>query len=286
MHVPIAPLHRARRRLARCAPILVPLLLAACGPSEEELRLAALQEDLTVANTAIDSLNYTLESSNLLIDEMRARVDSLQHVDETLLASVQRLNNEVKHWRELAGEQKVMNQELTQEIERLRRDKQGDQRTIARLTSEADSINAALLAAHTSIRRQEDHIKRLDAELGTARDEVAMLRQAETSVRVYAATEAYLQENGYLETDRIFGRAFKKAYKLVKRLDPSDPRVQLAAIGESVLISGQVDALVDRFGELKKGDSFKSQKAEGGGVNVTFVDDLLTGSDVLVVIKE
>lgn len=286
MHAPIAPLHRAWRRLARRALILVPLFLAACGPSEEELRLAALQEDLTVANTTIDSLNYTIESSNLLIDEMRARVDSLQHVDQTLLASVQRLNNEVKHWRELASEQKAMNQELTQEIERLRRDKQGDQRTISRLTSEADSINSALLAAHTSIRRQEDHIKRLDAELGKARDEVAMLRQAETSVRIYAATEAYLQENGYLETDRIFGRAFKKAYKLVKRLDPSDPRVQLAAIGESVLVSGEVDALVDRFGELKRGDTYKSQKAEGGGMSVTFVDDLLAGTDVLAVIKE
>ena len=281
-----APLHRAWRRLARRVLILAPLILAACGPSEEELRLAALQEDLTVANTTIDSLNYTIESSNLLIDEMRARVDSLQHVDQTLLASVQRLNNEVKHWRELAGEQKVMNQELTQEIARLRREQQGDQRTIDRLKSEADSINSALLAAHTSIRRQEDHIKRLDAELGKARDEVAMLRQAETSVRVYAATEAYLTENGYLETDRIFGRAFKKAYKLVKRLDPSDPRVQLAPIGEPVLVSGQVEAFVDRFGELKKGDTFRSQKAEGGGLNVTFVDDLLAGSDVLAVIKE
>ena len=281
-----APLHRAWRRLARRVLILAPLFLAACGPSEEELRLAALQEDLTVANTTIDSLNYTIESSNLLIDEMRARVDSLQHVDQTLLASVQRLNNEVKHWRELAGEQKVMNQELTQEIARLRREKQGDQRTIDRLKSEADSINSALLAAHTSIRRQEDHIKRLDAELGKARDEVAMLRQAETSVRVYAATEAYLTENGYLETDRIFGRAFKKAYKLVKRLDPSDPRVQLAPIGEPVLVSGQVEAFVDRFGELKKGDTFRSQKAEGGGMNVTFVDGLLAGSDVLAVIKE
>ena len=34
------------------------------------MRLAALQQDLTLANGTIDSLNFTIESTNLLIDEM------------------------------------------------------------------------------------------------------------------------------------------------------------------------------------------------------------------------
>lgn len=284
MHGPDDPTQRAAPWLAFA---LAALALAACGPSEEELRLAALQDELTVANATIDSLNYTVEKSNLLLDEMRARVDSLQHVDQTLLASVHRLNNEVKHWRELAGEHQRMNEQLAEEIERLRREKQGDQRTIARLRSEADSINSALLAAHTSIRRQEDHLKRMEQELGQSRDEVAMLRQAETSVRVYAATEAFLRDNGYLATDRIFGRAFKKSYRLIKRLDTADPKVQLAPIGASILVAGQVEALVDRFGELKRGESYNSARAEGdGGLSLTFVDELLAGADVLAVLKE
>ncbi|MBI93638.1 MAG: hypothetical protein CME05_10605, partial [Gemmatimonadaceae bacterium] len=65
------------RCVLRLLPILGALaltaLLAACGPSEEELRLAALQQDLTLANGTIDSLNFTVESTNLLIDEMRDR---------------------------------------------------------------------------------------------------------------------------------------------------------------------------------------------------------------------
>ena len=278
---------RSRRSPAPLAAVAAACALvasSACGPSEEELQLVALTADLTVANTTIDSLNYTIESSNLLIDEMRARVDSLQQVDEKLIASMNRLNREVKQWRELAGEQKRMNEQLTAEIERMKRDKQGDQRAIASLRSQADSINTALLDAHTSIRRQEDHIKRMEIDLSQSRDEVAMLRQGQTSVRVYAATEDYLKENGYLEADRIFGRAFKKSFKLIKRLDPADPRVQLAPIGEPLHLEGKVDAYVDRFGELKKGNSYTTTKAETGA-DVIFTDNLLGGSDVLVVLK-
>lgn len=255
---------------------------SACGPSEEELLLEQMTEDMMVANTTIDSLNYTIESSNLLIDEMRSRVDSLQHVDEKLIASMNRLNREVKKWRDLAGEHKRMNEQLTAEMERMKREKQGDQRSIARLRSQADSINAALLDAHTSIRRQEDHLKRMELELGQSRDEIAQLRQAETSVRVYVATEDYLKDNGYLETGR---RIFRKSYKFMKRLDPSDPRVQLVPIGEPLRVEGEVQVYIDRFGKLKKGDSYSSRKAEGGALDVTFTDDLLGGSDVLVVLK-
>lgn len=264
---------------------LVSAALLSCGPSEEELRLEQFTADLTVANATIDSLNYTIESSNLLIDEMRSRVDSLQQVDQKLLESVQRLSKEVKHWQSLASEHRRKNEALTQEVERLKRDKQADQRTLARLRSDADSINTALLEAHTSIRRQESHIKTMDLELGKARDEVAMLRQAETSVRLYVATEDYLKESGYLEVDRIFGRAFKKAFKLARRLDANDERVQLAPIGEALRIAGEIDAVVDRFGELKKGEAYRQKKVEGG-VEVTFIDDLMGGSDVLVVLKK
>ena len=276
--------HRLRRLRWPAAGLLLAAVFASCGPSEEELRLDALQKDLSMANTTIDSLNYTIESSNLLIDEMRSRVDSLQSVDQKLLESVQRLSKEVKHWQQLASEQKRRNEALTAEIERLKREKQADQRTVARLRSEADSVNADLLEAHTSIRRQEDHIKRMDLELSKARDEVVMLRQAETSVRLYVATEDFLKESGHLETDRVFGRGFRKSYKLVRRLDTSDPRVQLLPIGEPLLIEGGLDEVVDRFGKLKKGDAYSTNKAEGG-VEVTFTDDLLGGSDVLVIVK-
>ena len=274
------------RRVATFAATVVAVgaiaVTSACGPSEEELLLEQMTADMLVANTTIDSLNYTIESSNLLIDEMRSRVDSLQHVDEKLIASMNRLNREVKKWRELAGEHKRMNEQLTSEMERMKREKQSDQRSIARLRSQADSINAALLDAHTSIRRQEGHLKQMELELGQSRDEIALLRQAETSVRVYVATEDYLKDNAYLETGR---RIFRKSYKLTKRLDPSDPRVRLVPIGEPLRVEGEVQVYIDRFGKLQKGDSYSSRKVEGGALDVTFTDDFLGGSDVLVVLK-
>ncbi|MFH1570560.1 MAG: hypothetical protein ABIL09_21400 [Gemmatimonadota bacterium] len=261
------------------------LSLPACGPSEEEVLLAQFQEDLAVANTTIDSLNYTVESSNLLIDEMRARVDSLQHVDAKLLASVQRLNQEVKEWRELAAEQKRQNNQLNTEIERMKREKQTDQRTIAALRSQSDSLNTSLLQAHTNIRRQEDHIRRMEVDLGQARDDLTQMRLAESSVRVYAATEAFLDESGYLESSRGMGRAFRKSYKLVQRLEPTDSRVQLAAIGQPLRLEGKLKTIVDRYGELKKGDAYSVKKGDGG-VEITFKDEMLAGVDVLAVMEE
>ena len=260
-------------------------LLAACGPSEEEIMLGELQEELVMATTTIDSLNYTVESANLLIDEMRVRVDSLQRVDTALLESVQLLNKEVKNWRTLATERKRKNEQLTQEIERMKREQRVDQRSIARLRSESDSLNTALLDAHTSIRRQEGHIHRLEEQLTEATEDREQLRMAQTSVRVYAASEKFLKDGGYLESGRSLGRAFRKSYRLVKKLDPTDPAVQLVPISEALVLDGELNALVDRYGKLKKGDSYEARKVEGK-TEVTFVDDLLGGVDVLAVMKD
>lgn len=259
--------------------------LYSCGPSEEEIMLDQLQEDLTAANSTIDSLSYTIESSNLLIDEMRARVDSLQHVDAKLLASVQRLNQDVKKWRALAAEQKRMNQQLTAEIERVKREKQADRRTIARLRSQADSLNTSLLEALTDARRKEDHIRRMEVELGHTRDDLVQMRQAGSSVRVYAATEAFLEESGYLHSSRALGRAFRKTYRLVQRLEPTDSRVQLTAIGQPLRLEGKLKAIVDRYGQLKKGNAYAVRKTDGG-VEITFKDEMLAGVDVLAVMEE
>ncbi|MBD02807.1 MAG: hypothetical protein CME24_00490 [Gemmatimonadetes bacterium] len=276
------------RRVLRLLPILGALaltaLLAACGPSEEELRLAALQQDLTLANDTIDSLNFTVESTNLLIDEMRDRVDSLTVVDTKLLESVQRLNKEVRHWRELAGEHQRKNEQLSRQIESLKRDKQTDQRQISQLRSQADSINSALLDAHTAIRRQEGHIRGMEQELGKSQDEVAMLREAQVSVRLYAASEDYLKESGYLKVKRPFGRGFRKDYNLLQPLDATDPRVRLAPIDEAIEIEGDIDVLVDRYGKVNK-DAYERRRLDNGATAITFTDQLYGGADVLIVLK-
>ena len=256
-----------------------------CGPSEEEIMLGELQEDLTLANTTIDSLNYTVESANLLIDEMRSRQDSLHKVDAKLLASIQRLNREVKKWQRVVGEQRAKNQQLTVEMERMKREKQTDQRAIARLRSEADSLNTVLLDVLTSARRQEDHVRRVEVELGRTRDDLAQLREAEIAVRVYAATEGFLRETGYLHASRGLKRGFRKSYKLVQKLDPADSRVQLVPIGETLVLEAKLKALVDRYGKLSKGDDYRVKKQDGG-VAITFLDEMLEGIDILAVMED
>jgi len=281
------------RRIKSLRPKLLPLTLMtvsvlvtmSCGPSEEEIMLAELQLDLGTATTTIDSLNYTVESANMLIDEMRTRVDSLQYVDKLLLENVRALGKEVKHWQKVAADHKRKNVALTKEIERMKREKQIDQRSIARMRSQSDSLNTALLDAHTSIRRQEGHVTRLKDQLVAVELDRDQLRLAQTSVRVYAATEEFLDDSGYLHSGRSLGRAFRKSFRLAKKLDPTDPAVQLAPIGDAVLLEGELKALVDRYGKLKKGDAYQTRKVDGK-TEVTFVDGMLGGVDVLAIMKD
>jgi len=275
--------------IRRFAPWLSMLPLAvglvACGPSKEELALAQLQKDMAAANAVIDSLNYTVESSNLLIDNMRAQVDSTQQVNDKLLASVEKLSKEVRRWRQLATEYKQNNEKITAEIERLKVARQADQQTIARMRVESDSLAVALLDAHTSIRRQSDRIRQMEVQLAQAQDEAATLRKAEQGVTLFVGSEAFLKENGYLSRNRSLGRALRKVFHLKKKLTPGDAGVRLVALGEPISIDGKLDGVVDRYGKLKKGDDYRVE-SQDGHVNITFVNELLGGSDVVVVLKD
>ena len=268
--------------------LIGPFLLAglfSCGPSEEQRLLTQLQEDLHHANSAIDSLHYTIESSNLLIDELRTHVDSTQQVNEQLLASMQKLSREVREWRQLATQYRQNNERLTAEIENLKAEKLADQQIIARLRAQADSLGSALLESHTSIRRQSDQLRTMEVALAKTTDQVTELQKARTAVTLLVGTEKYFKDNGYLDTTRPLGRAFRKDFQLIKRFEPNEPAVRLVNIGESVLLDGKLDALVDRYGKLKSGDDYRSQR-EGNQVVVTFIDDLLGGVEVLAIIGD
>lgn len=261
------------------------LALVACGGNENAKILESLQEDLRLANATIDSLNYTIDASNQLIDQLRARADSLQQVDERLLESIQQLNREVREWRQLAMAQKQKNDQLTAEIEQMKRERQADQRAIARLRAQADSLNSELLAAHSSLRRQSDYVRKLEGELTQAQKEVADLRKAQMSVRIYAGTEQELEAKGYLEVSRLSPRSTRKTYKLLKKIDPADPDSRLLPIGEGLTLQRKPKLLIDRYGQLKKGQDYREVKEEGQVVLV-FPDDLMAGADILVVFEE
>ena len=270
--------------LRRLVLLCTVLFITSCANEEQEQMLAQLQTDLTSANAAIDSLTYTLDDSNLLLDALRAKADSAQSVNEKLIRDVQGLNKSLREFRNLAEQRKVQNDRLQAEIRRMKEDKQADSRTIAGLRGQADSLNSVLLETHTSIRRQSDHIRQLEMDLAKTQDQVSTLKAAQHSVRLYAAGEKFLEENGYIDTSRPFGRAFRKQYKLVKKVDLEDPAVVLAPLGNGIVIEGKVKVLVDRYGTLKKGDDYTQSMADGQ-TTITFLNELITGTDVLAVLE-
>lgn len=276
--------------------LALPLLLLACSgqtpPAGEDAQaLAQLQEELHQANAVIDSLNYTVDASNQIIDGLRAQVASLQKVDARLYDSVQQLSAELRNWRAQAQEQQQRNQAMSDELERLKRQRRADQQTIGRLRREADSLNAALYDANGALRRQVGQLDQLRAELGQARSELAQAReatlaaeaagrQAQLAVQVYPAGEELLLEKGYLEAGR---KMFRKSYKLIKPLDPADPHLRPALIGQALELEGELRGLADRYGRLREGKDFEQERL-AGRVRVTFTNPLLQGAEVVAIV--
>ena len=268
------------------SPIMfISLLLVSCGEDEEAIMIAELQTDLEMASSTIDSLNYQVDSVNLLLDEARARVDSLQRVDDKLLATVQNLNKEVTKFRKLYTQQQRKNQELASEIQRLKLDRRADRQTIASLRSEADSLNSALLDVHTSIRRQSDQMRQLEMDLAKSQDDLEILRRAQFEVRMLIASEGFLKENGYLKSSRPFGRGFRKIYKLIRKLNPADSMVRKIPVGEPMTLEGELKGIVDHYGALQEGGDYE-RFSEEGLQTLTFTNELLGGTDVLAIVKE
>ena len=265
--------------------MVVAICCFSCGNEEQEQMVLQLQDDLNSANAAIDSLTYTLDDSNILLDALRSKADSAQHVNEKLINDVQGLNKSLREFRKIAEERKQQNERLRGEIRRMEVEKQVDKQTLANLRVETDSLNSVLLEAHTSIRRQSDHIRTLEVELAQAQDIVTTLQATRNSVLLLSAGESFLKENGFLDTSRPFGRGFRKQYKLAQRFSPENPAVLVVALDTEITLEGKLKAVCDRFGTLKKGDDYESSFAEGQ-TTVRFINPMVTGTDVLAILKE
>ena len=67
-------------------------------------------------------------------------------------------------------------------------------------------------------------------------------------------------------------------------MDPEDPAVVLAPVGNDIVIEGKVKVLVDRYGTLKKGDDY-TQSMSDGQTTIMFLNELITGTDILAVVE-
>jgi len=260
------------------------LALFSCGEDEDLIKIEELSNDINAATAIIDSLNYQVETSNILIDNLRAQVDSLDRVDAKLLAEVQTLSEQVKKFKNLYTEQQRHNKQLRSELERMKVEKQADKQVIAKMRSESDSLNTALLGAHTRILRQSDNLKRMQLDLAQVQDQLEQAKEAQSAVHVLVATEAFLKENGYLKTGRKLG-LFGKSYKLVKKLGADAANIQKARVGSPLLIAGELKGIADRYGKLEEGQDYTMEKTDGQ-VSVTFLNDMLEGVDLIAVVKE
>ena len=133
---------------------------------------------------------------------------------------------------------------------------------------------------------QSDHIRRLEQELAQTKAELDEAKKAaQNAVYLYAANETQLVEQGYLKTHRPFGSGFRKQYELVKQIRRDSPGTQVAPIGQTITLPGEVEALVDHYGKLRKGDDYEMTHGDAG-VQVAFLNELAGGTGVLAILKE
>jgi RNA polymerase subunit RPABC4/transcription elongation factor Spt4 len=77
-------------------------------PSPDELHLTAIQDSLL----GLDSLTFTLDDSNLLLDAMRAKGDSAEIVNAQLIRDAERLNHELRRKRDQANSLRLLRKGL------------------------------------------------------------------------------------------------------------------------------------------------------------------------------
>ena len=58
----------------------------------------------------------------------------------------------------------------------------------------------------------------------------------------------------------------------------------MAPVGTDIEIEGKIKVLVDRYGTLKKGDDY-TQSTTDGQTTITFLNELITGTDILAVME-
>lgn len=111
------------------------------------------------------------------------------------------------------------------------------------------------------------------------------LRRVQVSVRLVVGTEKQLEELGYLESSRPLSRIGRKAYRLVKKIEETGSSARLVLIGQSIILNRKPKLFIDRFGRLNEGKDYR-QTREGGQVQITFINELMGGAEVLAMVEE
>ena len=264
------------------AVILAIVLYIALTPKKPEVDpyVVQLEQEVGMYAAQVDSLNSVVDGLNGRLDTIRTQMDSAREANKTLLASLHRVNNELREYQRLYKEQQEINGRLVAEVRQLKEEKEQATAEVRQLKAEVDSINSELY-------EKTVRLVRLESSLEEAVQKTRAMEATVTSVLVYVGTEDELEKAGYLDAGRGF---FRKSFKLIGFPDVLDANnkdaVLRVSIGETLPLQGELDALTDRHGKLDKGKDYEESKGPDGQTLVTFTDSMLQGQRVLAVLKK
>jgi hypothetical protein len=265
--------------------VLAVVLVIALVPEEKfeekvvDPYVVQLEKDVGMYTSQIDSLNQVVDGLNGRINTLRADMDSARASNQVLLASLRNVTSEMKEYRRLYTEQRSANDRLVAELRTARQEKEQATEQVRSLKTEVDSLSNELYSK--SIR-----LTRLESRLEEAISQARVAEETVTSVLVLAGSQDDLERMGYLKTWRpaIFSRNYRVVgFPEVLQNDGSG--LTRVAMGETLTLNGQVEALCDRHGKLDKGKEYELSEGTGGQSIVTFVDESLKGQRILAVLK-
>ena len=269
------------------------LSLAACSDEDEK---ALLLEGIVKRAALNDSLKKEIIQAKIDKAALEARSDSLTKSGTLLSLKNNQLRQEVeqtkqeadKHRRDKKRLQEEVGQ-LKEEIDQLQENEHTNEREISRLTVAIDSISVdrdRLIGANQDLKNK----------LNELRETLNTVHKIQNSVRLLVGTESFLKNNHFLETGR--SESLRKQYRLVKKLDVDDSRVEIVPLNQQVDLtlssvpedlaerSGKLKlkALVDRHGKLKEGRDYTVDGSRDTTI-VTFINRVLEGTDALAVVE-
>ena len=264
------------------AVVLAVILIIAFMPREPEVDpyVVQLEGEVAMYTSQIDSLNSVVDGMDGRLNTIRAEMDTARTANRKLLSSLRKVNGELQQYRRLYKEQQALNTKLQAELRTVREEKDKATEEVKQLKTAVDSLNVELYAKTT-------RLVRLESSLEEALESAKTMKEAVTSVLVYVGTEDQLKSEGYLKSGRsLFLRKNFKSIGFPDIMDEQNKNlVMRVGIGETLVLQGELDALTDRHGELKKGDEFERSQGPPGQTLVTFIDSTLMGQRILAVVK-
>lgn len=265
--------------VAVVAAAIAVLLYLSFQTGESDTQLAEIEQKLKAAQSQLDSLNSTVDELNSRIDDFRANMDSARSSNVRLVASLRSVSAELGEYRRIAKKQREQNQALNAELRKIKSERD-------RSMTKAESLERDVENLSTELYDQRVRLARIEARLHDEASGREVATEALSSVLVHIGTADDLVAAGYLKIKST--SIFTSGYILIgypEQIVGAGSRVRSVNLGTSLPLPGELRAVADRHGKLKRGREYERETDEEGKVSVTFTDSTLIGQRLLIVLK-